>query len=76
MVLAEIVEHRPAAAVEERFLVVAQAVQEIEYWIVLGRVLLCAGVVAGWKVDAVMDCILENPAVQSVAFDAALSVNW
>ena len=75
VLLAEIVEHRPAAAVEKRFLVVAQAMEEIEHWVVLWRVLFCFGVVAGGKVDAVMDRVLENPAVESIAFDAALSVN-
>ena len=75
MLLAKIVEHRPAAAVEERFLVIAQAVEEIEHWIVLGRFVVCARIVAGWKVDAVMDRVLENAAVQSVAFDATLSAH-
>src|ERR1700684_792509 len=75
MVLAEIVEHRPATAVEKRFLVVAQTVQEVKHRVVLRRIFLCAGVVAGGKVDAIVDWVLENPAVQDVAFDAALSVN-
>ena len=75
MLLAEIVEHRPSTAVEKRFLVVAQAVKEVEHGIMLWRVLFCFGVVAGRKVDAVMDCVPENPAVDSIAFDAALSVN-
>ncbi len=75
LLLAKIVEHCPSAAVEKRFLVIAQAVEKIEHRIVLWRVLFCAGVVAGRKVDAVMDWVLENPAVHGVAFDAALSVN-
>ncbi len=75
MLLAEIVEHRPSTTVEKCFLVVAQAVEEVEHGIVLWRVLFCFGVVAGGKVDAVMDCVGEDPAVQIVAFDAALCVN-
>ena len=75
MLLAEVVEHRPSTAVEKRFLVIAQAVEKIEHRIVLWRVLFCAGVVAGRKVDAVMDWVLEDSAVHGVAFDAALSVN-
>ncbi len=75
MLLTKIVEQRPSAAVEERLLVIAEAVQEIEHRILLCRILVRAGVVAGGKIDAVMDWMFQNAAVQRIAVDAALSVN-
>ena len=60
---AEIVKQRPAAAVKESALVVAQAVQEVEHWIASDRMRGCAGVIAGRKVNAVVDLMFQDRAV-------------
>ena len=72
VLVAQIVEQRPAAAVEKCLLVVAQAVQKIEHRISLRRMLRRARVVAGGQVDAVMDDMFQDVAVQRAAIDAAL----
>jgi len=69
---AEIVEQRPASTVKESSLVVSEAVQKIQHGIGLGRVAGSAGIVAGGKVNAIMDLVFQYPAVQSVAVDPAL----
>ena len=76
VLLPEIVEQSPSAAVEESLLVVAQAMQEVKHGIALRRTPGCAGIVAGRKVNAIVDLVFQNPAVQRVAVDAALRVNW
>src|SRR5260221_7782413 len=47
---AEIVEHGPAAAVEQGSFVVAQAVKKVEHRITLCRMLGCARIVSGGQV--------------------------
>ncbi len=71
---AKIVEQRPSATVEEGSLVVAEAVKKIQHGIFLCGVLACARLVAGRKVDAVVNRMFQNAAIQRVALDAALSV--
>src|SRR5712692_3749450 len=63
VLLPKIIKQRPSAAVKQRALIVAEAVQEIEDWVCLGRMLGCTGVVAGGKVDAVVDRMFQDPAV-------------
>jgi hypothetical protein len=41
---------------------------------VLDRMLGSSGVIAGGKINAVVDRMVEDPAVQCVAIDAALSM--
>src|SRR5580704_3821396 len=75
MFLAKVVEQRPAAAVEKRFLIVAKAVKEIEHGIVIWNSLGCTGVIAGWQVDAVMNRVFENLTAQRVALNPALGLS-
>src|ERR1700693_5688559 len=70
---AKIVKQCPPAAVKEGPLVVAEAVEEIQHGIFLFGPLGRACVVAGWKVDAVVNRMFQNAAVQRVTVDAALS---
>ena len=74
MPIPQIVDQSPATAIEERLLVIAEAVQEIKDWISLRRRLLRARIVTGGDVDAIMDWTLENVALQSTAIDAALAL--
>src|SRR5271154_835974 len=53
VLFAKIVEQRPAAAVEQGLLVIAQAVQKIEHRITLSGMLRRSRVVTGGQVDAV-----------------------
>ena len=69
---AQIVEQCPAARVEEGLLVVAKAVQKIEHWISLGRMVRRARVITGGQVDTVVDDLFENAAIEGAAVDAAL----
>src|ERR1700719_443403 len=73
VLLAQILEQRPAATVEEGLLVIAQTVQEIEHRIALWRILLRGGIVVCRYVDAIMHDLLKDMAVQCTAVDAALS---
>ena len=73
MLVAQIVEQGPAATVEERLLVVAQAVQEIKHRIATWRMLGGARIVTSRQIDAVADNLLKNAAIQRAAVDAALS---
>src|SRR5580700_1419433 len=72
---AKIVEHRPSPAVKKSALVITEAVQKIQYGICLRGMLSSTGVVAGGKVDAVVNRMLQNLAAQRVAVDAALRVS-
>src|SRR3954463_12988204 len=72
MLLAQIVEQRPAATVKQRPFVVAQAVQKVQHRIALRRLLRRTLVVSRWQVDAVVDDLLQNAAVQGTAVDPAL----
>src|SRR5580765_3455238 len=69
---AQIVKQCPTARVEESLLVVAESVQKIQYWISLGRMVRRTRVITGGQVDAVVDDLFENTAVQGAAVDAAL----
>src|ERR1039458_1220801 len=71
---AKIFEERPSAAVKEGSFVVAEAVEKVQHGICLRRMLVRASIVAGGKVDAVVNRVLQNLAVQRVAVNAALSV--
>src|SRR3954464_14281192 len=71
MLLAQIVEQRPAATVKQRPFVVAQAVQKVQRRIALRR-LRRTLVISRWQVDAVVDDLLQNAAVQGTAVDPAL----
>src|SRR5580692_2138888 len=51
--VAQIVEQRPAAAIEEGLLVVAEAVQKIEHRVAPCRMLRRTCIVAGWQVYAI-----------------------
>src|ERR1700693_438078 len=73
VLLAKIIEQRPPAAVKKCSLVVAQAVQEVQHGIGLCGTPGCAGVIAGRKVDAVVDRMFQNAALQSIAVNPALS---
>jgi hypothetical protein len=53
-------------------LVVAKAVQKIEHWISLGRMVRRARVITGGQVDTVVDDLFENAAIEGAAVDAAL----
>jgi hypothetical protein len=72
---AKIVEHRPSPAIEKCSLVIAETVQKIQHGICLRGMLSRTGIVAGGKVDAVVNRMLQNLAVQRVAVDAALRVS-
>src|ERR1700721_1715631 len=72
VLVTQIVEQGPSATVEQRLLVVAEAVQKIKHRIALRRISRRAGIVSRWQVDTVVNRLLENSAVQRVAIDAAL----
>src|ERR1700688_1331066 len=72
--LPEIVEQSPSARVKKSSLVVAEAVQKIKHRVGLGWMLRSAGFIAGGQVNAVMNRMFQNSAVQRVAVDSALSV--
>ncbi len=72
VLLAQIVEQSPTAAVKEGLLVVAQAVQKIENWIPLWGMLCCTRVIARGHVDAIVGYLFKDFAVQRAAVDAAL----
>src|SRR5579863_4087359 len=76
MLLTEIIEQAPAAATEQGLLVIAQSVQEIKHWITSRRMLGRAGVISGGQIDAIMNDLLEDVAVERAAVDAALSGGW
>ncbi len=75
VLLPEIVEQSPSASVKKSSLVVPEAVQKIKHWIVLGWMLRGAGVIASGQVNAVVNRVFQDSAVQRVAVDAALSVD-
>jgi len=72
VLIAQVIEQGPAAAVEKRLLVVAKAVQKIKYGITFLRMLRSARIVPCGQVNAVVDDLLEDMAGESVAIDAAL----
>src|SRR5580704_5728662 len=69
---AEIVKQRPSSTVEEGSLVVAQAVQKIQHGIALRRMAGSARIIASGKVNAIVDLMFQDPAVQGIAVDPAL----
>jgi hypothetical protein len=74
MVLAHIVEHGPAPRVEKGLLVVAEPVKKIKHRKVLGGVLGRASVITCRQIDAVVDGVFENVAVEGVAINPTLRV--
>src|SRR5580704_565865 len=55
VLLAKIIQHRPSTAVEERALVVSQAVQKIKHRIFLDRLPRLGRVIAGREINAIMN---------------------
>lgn len=76
MLLAKVIEQRPSATIEEGLLVVAEAVKKVKHGIALRRLLGCACVITGGQIDAVVNRMVENFAVQCVAIDPALRTGW
>src|SRR3979411_2932404 len=70
----QIIADPPSPAGEQGLLVVAEPVKKIEHRISGLRVLRRRRVIAWGKIDAVVDVILKNLAVESIAIDPTLSV--
>jgi hypothetical protein len=52
--------------------VVAKAMQKIQHWISLGRMVRRTRVITGGQVDTEVDDLFENAAIEGAAVDAAL----
>src|SRR5580704_2063009 len=72
MLIAQIVQKCPAAAVEQRLFVVAEAVKKIQDRITPRRILGCARVVARGQVNAIVNASLQDLTIQRAAIDATL----
>ena len=70
MLAAQVFDHAPSAGAEQRLLVLAETVQEVEHGIAPRRRIF--GVIVRRQLHAVVNRLLENAAVDDVAVSAAL----
>jgi hypothetical protein len=70
----QIVEQRPSTAVEQGLLVVTEPVKKIKHRILVLRLFPHRPVIVRGEINAIVDYILENFAVEDIAIDPALSV--